>query len=71
MDPCRQEKRLNDLETNEARMSEQIQNLARKIDRFANATMGLIITVVGGLFVTIVGGFILAAILYFLNLGGA
>jgi hypothetical protein len=64
------DQRLNKLENNEVRITERLDNLATKMNRFANATMGLTITVVGGLIVTVVGGIALAIILYVLNLGG-
>lgn len=67
----KQDERINKMETTNAMLNTRmdnltvtIDNLARKMEKFTNATFALIATIVGGVIITVVGGFILALVLY-------
>ena len=61
---CTQEERIRKIETDNRMLNDKLDSLIKKIDRWANVTIGLIVTVVG----TVVGGVMLAFVLYLLNL---
>lgn len=64
---CIQLERLRKLENNSTLLNERLDNLIKKMDRWANVTIGLILTVVSGIMVTVLGGLILAITLYYLD----
>lgn len=66
----KQDERINRVEGIIIALTEKMDNLAKKMEKFTNVTMGLIVTIVGGLTVTVVGGLLLAILLYILNIGG-
>ena len=61
---CTQEARIKKIENDNRALSDKLDSLIKKIDRWANVTIGLIVTVVG----TVIGGVMLAFVLYLLNL---
>lgn len=68
MTPCTQEDRINKIENNNSVLTERIDNLIKKMDRWANVTIGLIVTIVAGMISTVLGGIVLALLLYVIGI---
>jgi len=64
------EERLNRLENIITALTERLDNLIKKLDKWSNVTIGLICTIIAGVVVTVIGGVCLAIVIYLLRLGG-